>query len=218
MAATFGAQVDKEMTVFTGSVHRDNGIAYLDAALPQLLTPGFREEDFRRLKDAQKNALAQDLIANNEEELGKERLQAVVFAGTPYGHPALGTLAGIDAITLDDVKALLEGRLHPCGAHRRPRGRRPHRPEDALPVAARRASRGSGPPGPGRGEGAHAAGPRGRDRPEGDPRHGDLLRDRRSRSPARIRTSPPSRWPAPGSASTARRCRTSTSGSASCAA
>ena len=104
MAATFGAQVDKEMTVFTGSVHRDNGGAFLDTALPQLLKPGFREEDFRRLKDAQKNALAQDLIANNEEELGKERLQAVVFAGTPYGHPALGTLAGIDAITLDDVK------------------------------------------------------------------------------------------------------------------
>ena len=104
MAATFGAQVDKEMTVFTGSVHRDNGLAYLETALPQLLTPGFREEDFRRLKDAQKNSLAQDLIANNEEELGKERLQALVFAGTPYGHPALGTLAGIDAITLDDVK------------------------------------------------------------------------------------------------------------------
>jgi zinc protease len=105
MAASFGAQVDREMTVFTGSVHRDNGGAYLDTVLPQLLTPGFREEDFRRLKDAQRNALVQDLIANNEEELGKERLQAVVFAGTPYAHPALGTLAGIDAITLDDVRS-----------------------------------------------------------------------------------------------------------------
>jgi len=105
MAAGFSAGVDKEMTVFTGSVHRDNGGAFLDTVLPQLMTPGFREEDFRRLKDAQKNALAQDLIANNEEELGKERLQAVVFAGTPYAHPALGTLAGIEAITLDDVKA-----------------------------------------------------------------------------------------------------------------
>ncbi|HSD67300.1 MAG TPA: pitrilysin family protein, partial [Vicinamibacteria bacterium] len=105
MAATFGAQVDKEMTVFTGSVHRDNGDAFLDTVLPQLLTPGFREEDFRRLRDAQRNALAQDLIANNDEELGKERLQAVIYAGTPYEHPALGTLAGIDAITLDDVKA-----------------------------------------------------------------------------------------------------------------
>ena len=46
----------------------------------------------------------QDLRANNEEELGKERLQANLFAGTPYGHPSLGTVAGIEAITLDDVK------------------------------------------------------------------------------------------------------------------
>ncbi|MFN7988721.1 MAG: pitrilysin family protein [Thermoanaerobaculia bacterium] len=105
MAASFSTQVDREMTVFTGSVHRDNGGAYLDTVLPQLLEPGFREEDFRRLKDAQRNALAQDLVANNDEELGKERLQSVVFAGTPYAHPSLGTLAGIDAITLDDVKA-----------------------------------------------------------------------------------------------------------------
>ena len=105
MAASFSGRADKEITVFTGSVHRDNGAAFLETVLPQLLEPGFREEDFRRLKDAQKNALAEDLIANNEEELGKERLQAVVFAGTPYAHPALGTLAGIDAITLDDVKA-----------------------------------------------------------------------------------------------------------------
>ena len=84
MAASFSSQVDKEMTVFTGSVHRDNGGAFLDTVLPQLLAPGFREEDFRRLKDAQRNALAQDLIANNDEELGKERLQAVIYAGTPY--------------------------------------------------------------------------------------------------------------------------------------
>lgn len=105
MAGAFEGNVDKEVTVFTASVHRDNGGAFLDTVLPQLLTPGFREDDFRRLKDAQRNALAEDLIANNEEELGKERLQSVVFAGTPYAHPALGTLAGIDAISLDDVKA-----------------------------------------------------------------------------------------------------------------
>ena len=35
-----------------------------------------------------------DLRSNNEEELAKERLQADVFAGTPYAHPVLGTVAG----------------------------------------------------------------------------------------------------------------------------
>jgi zinc protease len=104
MAGGFGDQVDKEMTTFTGSIHKDNWHEFLHIVLPQLTDPGFREEDFRRLKDAQKVALTQGLRTNNEEELGKERLQQNVFAGTPYAHPVLGTEAGIDAITLDDVK------------------------------------------------------------------------------------------------------------------
>jgi zinc protease len=104
IAASFDARVDKEMTAFTGVVHRDAWKTFADVALPLLTDPGFREEDFRRLKDAQRNALVQNLRNNNEEELGKERLQARIFAGTPYGHPVLGTAAGIDAITLDDVR------------------------------------------------------------------------------------------------------------------
>ncbi|MFN8558006.1 MAG: pitrilysin family protein [Dehalococcoidia bacterium] len=104
MAGSFDARVDREMTTFTGVIHRDNLDAFADIALGQLLSPGFREDDFTRLKQNQINALAQDLRANNEEELGRERLQATVFAGTPYGHPTLGTLGGIEAVTLDDVR------------------------------------------------------------------------------------------------------------------
>ncbi|HEX5854540.1 MAG TPA: insulinase family protein, partial [Thermoanaerobaculia bacterium] len=104
VAASFDAGIDREMTVFTGVVHKDAWKTFADVALAQLVAPGFREEDFRRLKDAQKNALVQNLRNNNEEELGKERLQQRIFMGTPYGHPVLGTVAGIDAITLDDVK------------------------------------------------------------------------------------------------------------------
>jgi zinc protease len=105
LAASFSDQVDKEMTTFTGSIHKDNWDKFTAIALPMLLSPGFREEDFRRVKDAQKNALTVDLRDNNEEELGKERLQTNVFAGTRYDHPVLGTVKGIDSITLDDVKA-----------------------------------------------------------------------------------------------------------------
>jgi zinc protease len=117
IAGGFGEQTDKEMTTFTGTIHKDNWNQFLDIALPQLLAPGFREDDFRRLKDAQKNALVLDLKDNNEEEFGKERLQANVFAGTPYGHPVLGTVKGIESITLDDVKnfyrqAYAQGALH----------------------------------------------------------------------------------------------------------
>jgi zinc protease len=108
VAGSFDAQVDKEMTTFTGVIHKDNVQAFLDVVLPMLTDPGLRPEDFERLKDRQKNALVQDLRNNNEEELAKERLQTNVFAGTPYGHPALGTVEGIEALTLDDVKAFLK--------------------------------------------------------------------------------------------------------------
>lgn len=104
MAGSFTEQTDKEMTTFTGSIHKDNWKAFNEIALPMLLSPGFREEDFRRLKDAQRNALQTDLKDNNEEELGKERLQVNVFAGTPYGHPVLGTAKGLESITLADVR------------------------------------------------------------------------------------------------------------------
>lgn len=117
LAGSFTEQVDKEMTTFTGSIHKENWSEYLDIAMPLLLEPGFREEDFRRLKDAQKNALLLDLKDNNEEEFGKERLQANVYAGTPYAHPVLGTLKGIESITLDDVKAFYR-RAYTAGAVR----------------------------------------------------------------------------------------------------
>ena len=104
IAGSFTPQPDKEMTTFTGVIHRDHWPVFFGTVLPQLLDPGFRDEDFKRLKDAQLNALVQDLRSNNEEELGKERLQTNIFRGTPYGHVALGTVAGINAITLDDVK------------------------------------------------------------------------------------------------------------------
>jgi zinc protease len=108
MAASFSDQVDREMTTFTARVHRDNWDAFAAVALPQLTEPGFREEDFERLKDQQRNALKQDLRTDNDEELGKETLQSLVFAGTPYAHPTLGTVAGIEAITLADVQEFVK--------------------------------------------------------------------------------------------------------------
>jgi zinc protease len=108
MAGSFGNQVDKEMTTFTGSIHRDNWRPFLDITLPMLLDPAFGESDFKRVKDGQLNALRQDLRSANEEELAKERLQTNIFRGTPYAHPVLGTVSGVESITLDDVKAFVK--------------------------------------------------------------------------------------------------------------
>ena len=109
MAGVFRAQVDKEVTTFTASIHRDNWKPFLEIVLPMLTDPGLREDDFKRVKDAHANALKEDLRNSNEEELGKERLQTNVFSGTPYGHPVLGTVAGIEAVTLEDVRNFIHG-------------------------------------------------------------------------------------------------------------
>jgi hypothetical protein len=42
--------VDKEMTVFMGTTHQDNLERYYALISQMLLEPGFREEDFTRLK------------------------------------------------------------------------------------------------------------------------------------------------------------------------
>jgi zinc protease len=107
MAGAFYSRVDKDMTTLTGSIHKDNWKKFADIVLPQLLSPGFREEDFTRIRDGQLNALKENLRNNNEEQLGKEELLNRIYAGTPYGHTPLGTIAGIQSITLDDVRRFI---------------------------------------------------------------------------------------------------------------
>lgn len=105
MATSFGGQVDKEMTVFGGATHKDNLEKYYDLIRQMLLEPGFREEDFTRLKEDAINFLKVSLRDGNDEELGKEQLYNVIYAGHPYGHHNIGAVADLEKITLDDVKA-----------------------------------------------------------------------------------------------------------------
>ena len=108
MAASLDAQVDKEMTVFYGTTHVENLDAYYETIRQMLLEPGWREDDFRRVKDETLNALRIGLRSNNEEELGKEFLYQTIYEGHPYAHPNLGLGKSLEALTLDDVKAFYE--------------------------------------------------------------------------------------------------------------
>ena len=51
------------------------------------------------------NNIKSALRGENDEELGKVGLDALLFHGHPYGHYVGGTVAGLNAITLEDVKA-----------------------------------------------------------------------------------------------------------------
>ena len=108
MAAGFGTQVDKEMTVFSGAVHRDNLDRYYDVVASQLFTPAFREEDFSRVRTNLLNQIRVGLRSNNDEELGKEVLYEMIYAGHPYGHLNLGHAEAVEAFTVDDVREFYE--------------------------------------------------------------------------------------------------------------
>jgi len=104
MATSFGWQVDKEMTTFVGSTHVDNLDKYYGLISQMLLEPGFREEDFSRLKQDQINFLKTSLREGNDEELGKERLYNIIYANHPYQHHSMGTLSSLEKLTLQDVR------------------------------------------------------------------------------------------------------------------
>ena len=105
MASSVSAQVDKEMTVFVGTTHVENLETYYGLLRSMLLEPGWREDDFRRLKDEAKNYLRIQLRSNNEEELAKEYLLLQIFQGHDYGHHSVGTIAALDKLSLDDLQS-----------------------------------------------------------------------------------------------------------------
>lgn len=105
MAASYGSSVDKEMTVISGRVHRDNIDEYYGLLMDAILHPAFKEEDFIRIKTDMRNGIEKSLRYANDEELGKAAFYDFVFTGTKYGHLDEGSLSSLDAITLDDVRA-----------------------------------------------------------------------------------------------------------------
>lgn len=105
MATGFSSQVDKEMTVFSGTTHVDNLPKYYQIISAMLLDPGWRAEDFTRIREDQINYLKVSLRQANDEELGKEALYNFIYEdGHPYGHDNAGTIAALEKLTLDDVK------------------------------------------------------------------------------------------------------------------
>ncbi len=104
LAGSFGNQVDKEMTVFTGTTHRDNLSAFYEIAAGHLLNPAWDESDFKRVKANLINSIKVDLRENNDEELGKEMLYEAIYSGHPYGTLNSGHVEDLEQLTLAEVQ------------------------------------------------------------------------------------------------------------------
>ena len=119
-AAELDVQVDKDTIAFIGRVHRDHAAAFTEVFLDVLLHPRLDAKDFARVKSEQRTFVTTTLRMGNDEALQREALEALLYDGRaiapsafpaavrhPYAHTPAGTVAGLDAITLDDVGAFL---------------------------------------------------------------------------------------------------------------
>ena len=104
MAAALTVQPDREVTTFIGQVHRDHAAEFYRVLTGLLLTPRFDENDFRRSRDMLIASIETGLRGTDDEELGKEALNAVLYQGHPYGRTVMGTVQGLRTIALEDVK------------------------------------------------------------------------------------------------------------------
>ena len=105
MATSVRSYSDKEMTTFVGQTHIDNLDKFYALMRDMILHPGWRSDDFERVRDDTVNALRVSLRGNNDEELGKEVLYNLIYSGHPYGHENLGTAASLAAMKIADLES-----------------------------------------------------------------------------------------------------------------
>ena len=105
MATSVEVYSDKEMTTFVGETHADNLDKFYGLMRDMILHPGWRADDFERVRDDSVNALKVSLRGNNDEELAKEELYNIIYNQQPYGHENLGTVSALRKMTIADLQA-----------------------------------------------------------------------------------------------------------------
>ena len=105
MASAYGLRVDREMSCLAGRTHRDNLEPYLELFHDAWLRPAFDEADFERHRSDLINGIENGLRYASDEELAKASLYEWIFEGTSYRHPAVGTVSGLRAIEMEDVRS-----------------------------------------------------------------------------------------------------------------
>ena len=116
IASSYQVRVDREITTLTGRTHRDNTDLFFELYSDAYQRPAFDPDDFERIRSDAVNYLENTLRFASDEELGKAALYEFVFAGTPYAHPRIGTVEGLQSIALEDVRGFYRAHYYPANA------------------------------------------------------------------------------------------------------
>ena len=96
--------LDREWVSFRLRCHPDHASICIDLFADVLAKPAFGETDVQRLRDDAIHAVTDGLL-ENDEALGWEVLQSVLFEGHPYGHPVDGRAGVLPLLGPDDARA-----------------------------------------------------------------------------------------------------------------
>ena len=102
--ASVDVTVDKEMTCFRLDCHADHAEEMTELLAEMLCDPGWREEDFLRLRDDAVHLLEAGLRGENDEELAREALYGLLFGQHPYGHPCPGRVSSLRRLDAGAVR------------------------------------------------------------------------------------------------------------------
>ena len=105
LAAELNVRVDKELTTFTGRVHKDHLAKFLPILADVLLHPRFDPSELKRQREDAVNDIEKRLRQGDDEELGKSALSELIYNDHPYGRLTLGHASDLKKLTLDDLKA-----------------------------------------------------------------------------------------------------------------
>ncbi|HEX4386542.1 MAG TPA: pitrilysin family protein [Myxococcales bacterium] len=105
LAAEINVRVDKELTTFTGRVHKDHLAKFLPIFTDVVLHPRFDPSELKRQREDAVNDIEKRLRQGDDEELGKSALGELLYKDHPYGRLTLGHASDLKKLTLDDLKA-----------------------------------------------------------------------------------------------------------------
>ncbi len=104
MAATIDIQVDREMTVFSGRVHRNDAEKFADVLADMLISPVLAEDALKRIRSDALTTVRNRLRWDSDEELGKAAMMSLMAGRHPYGHPVVGVASSLEKIESHAVR------------------------------------------------------------------------------------------------------------------
>jgi len=101
LSASINVRVDKEAIVISGTTLKENLDKFYTLFSEVLLKPAFSEEEIKKQKNEQEDAL--NMLIQDDAELVRECLQDFIYENHPYGHPPVGYLSAIEGFTREDA-------------------------------------------------------------------------------------------------------------------